>query len=336
MTFISDAKHAAARVQSISVRAEQLAPQSSLMSSLMSSKASSTADHLSEQPAAFHRRYPELDVRMTAEDRAFWAFMRPQARPSFTPQLLQDLTDMQTLIGELCVEGEAPFDYFILGSRSPGVFNLGGDLPLFLEKIRKGDREGLRRYAYACTRTGYANYCGYDKGIVTIALFQGDALGGGLESALSCDILIAERRAKFGLPEVLFNLFPGMGAYTFLSRRVGMVKAEEIILGGRTYSAEEMLAMGVIDQLVEDGEGERAVKEFIARNRSRRQSLSSVYKVRRRVNAVTLQELYDINDIWVDSAMRLKEQDLRRMSHIAAAQDRFRARQGHQAAAKIA
>ena len=249
---------------------------------------------------------------------------------------MQDLTEIDA-DRRLFAQGEAPFDYFVLGSRYPGVFNLGGDLPLFLEKIRKGDREGLRRYAYACTRTGYANYSGYDQGIVTIALFQGDALGGGLKSALSCDVLIAERRAKFGLPEVLFNLFPGMGAYTFLARRVGMVKAEEIILGGRSYSAEEMLAMGVIDQVVEDGEGERAVKEYIARNRTRRNSLSSVYKVRRRVNAVTLQELYDVNDIWVDAAMRLKEQDLRRMSHIAAAQDRFRAKQATQAAAaKIA
>ena len=62
-------------------------------------------------------------------------------------------------------------------------------------------------------------------------------------SALSCDMLIAERQAKLGLPEVVFNLFPGMGAYTYLSRRIGSMKAEELIMSGRLYTAEEMLAL---------------------------------------------------------------------------------------------
>ncbi len=167
---------------------------------------------------------------------------------------------------------------------------------------------------------------------MTIALLQGDALGGGFESALSCDVLIAERQAKFGLPEVLFNLYPGMGAYSFLSRRVGMLKAEEIILGGKTYTAEEMLALGGIDMVVDQGEGERAVRDYIARNRSRQLALQAVYKVRRRVNPVSLEELNDITDLWVDTALRLSDQDLRRMCRIAAAQDRFRARNAELAA----
>jgi DSF synthase len=125
---------------------------------------------------------------------------------------------------------------------------------------------------------------------------------------------------------VLFNLFPGMGAYSFLSRRVGMLKAEEMILSGRTYTAEEMLAIGAIDIVVERGEGEQAVRSYIARNRTRQQALSTVYKVRRRVNPVSLEELRDVTDMWVESAMRLSEQDLRRMCRIASAQDRLRVR----------
>lgn len=281
---------------------------------------------LTPQVAVSRQRYSDLEIALTEEDRAFWCFMKPQERPSFTRQLLADLGSMQQLVKELLRAGIPPFDYFILGSRSHGIFNLGGDLTLFAEKIRMQDREGLRRYAHACIIAGYANHCGYDNGIVTIALLQGDTLGGGFESALSCDILIAERQVKFGLPEVLFNLYPGMGAYSYLSRRVGTLKAEEIILGGRTYTADEMLALGGIDMVVEPGEGEQAVREYIAGNRSRRLALSAVYKVRRRVNPVSLQELLDVTDLWVDTALRLSEQDLRRMSRIAAAQDRRRSR----------
>ena len=57
--------------------------------------------------------------------------------------------------------------------------------------------------------------------MTTIALLEGDALGGGFESALSCDVVIAEKHVKAGFPEVLFNMFPGMGGLSFLSRRVG-------------------------------------------------------------------------------------------------------------------
>jgi len=290
---------------------------------------------LSPQAVVAAQQYSDLDVRITEEDRAFWCFMKPQARPSFTRQLLCDLEDMQRMIKQLFAEGAAPFDYFVLGSHAQGVFNLGGDLTLFAEKIRQRDREGLRQYAHACIKSGYVNHTGYDHGVVTIALMQGDALGGGLESALCCDVLIAERHAKFGLPEVLFNLYPGMGAYSYLSRRIGMLKAEEMILSGRTYTAEEMLAMGAIDMVVETGEGERAVREYIARNRTRQLAMSAVYKVRRRVNPVALEELLDVTDLWVDTALRLSEQDLRRMCRIAAAQDRFRAKAAGQAAAQL-
>ena len=291
---------------------------------------------LSPQETVAGQYYSDLDVCITPEDRAFWCFMKPQERPSFTRQLLTDLTDVQQMIKKLLADGPAPFDYVILGSHSQGVFNLGGDLTLFADRIRQRDREGLRRYARACVAVGYANHTGYDNRVMTIALVQGDALGGGFESALSCDKIIAERQVKFGLPEVLFNLYPGMGAYSFLSRRVGMLKAEEIILGGRTYTADEMLALGAIDMVVEQGEGERAVRDYITRNRPRQIALSAIHKVRRRVNPVSLEELNDVTDMWVDAALLLSDQDLRRMCRIAAAQDRFRARNAAPAASNYA
>ena len=274
--------------------------------------------------------FSDLDVSVTDEDRAFWCMMKPRARPSFTVPLLKDLGQMQALIrrlfGEVAPSEARPFDYFVLGSNSPGVFNLGGDLQLFVEKIRNGEREALRRYGHACSEAGFANYQGYGHGIITIGLIEGDALGGGWESASSCDVLVAERRARFGLPEILFNLFPGMGAYSFLSRRIGPMKAEELIMSGKIYTAEEMHAIGVVDVLAENGQGRTAVRGYIAANRGKRNAHSAIYKVRRRVNPVSLEELRDIVDIWVDAAMNLSEQDMRKMLRIAAAQDRFRDR----------
>jgi DSF synthase len=273
------------------------------------------------------RQFSDLETYITKEDRAYWAFMRPSERPSFTRQLLTDLAEMQVQISDLFASSpERPFDYFVLGSRTPGTFNLGGDLVLFRQKIEQRDAAALRAYGYSCNQSGYNNYIGYGQRVVTIALIQGDALGGGFESALSCDLIVAERQAKFGFPEILFNLFPGMGAYSFLARRIGTAKTEEMIHRGNIYTAEDLHKMGVVDVLADQDTGVEAVKRYIAKNRLRHSAHSAMYEVRRRVNPVTLQELHDVVDIWVEAALRLSEQDLRKMSRIASAQDRSRER----------
>ena len=73
-----------------------------------------------------------------------------------------------------------------------------------------------------------------------------------------------------GLPEILFNLFPGMGAYSLLARRIGARAAEELILSGKILPAAKLHEMGVVDVLAKDGEGEAAVQDWIAKNARRR------------------------------------------------------------------
>lgn len=272
--------------------------------------------------------YRNLVVELDPADRIYWCQMRPEGRPSFTPELLQDINDMQRslqrMFADRADEAQTPFDYYVLASAIPGVYNLGGDLSLFAEKIRAGDRAALRRYGYLCIEAIHRNAIAFDLPVVTIALVQGDALGGGFESALAHDLIVAERSAKMGLPEILFNLFPGMGAYSFLSRRLGVVAAERMIASGRIYSAEELHDMGVVDVLAEDGRGREALQDHLVQHRRRRNALSSMYQVRRRVNPVTFQELKDVVDIWVEAALRLEEPDLRKMARLTAAQDRRR------------
>ena len=130
----------------------------------------------------------------------------------------------------------------------PGVFNLGGDLDLFLRLIEARNRAGLVELRHRLhPRSVPQLHAAHELPITTISLVQGDCLGGGFEAALSSDIVVAERHARFGFPEILFNLFPGMGAYSFLDRRVGRRVTEELLSTGKIYSADDMLAMGVID-----------------------------------------------------------------------------------------
>ena len=276
-------------------------------------------------------RYDTLAVEVDPEARTYWCTMLPQGRGSFSPQMLQDMRGVQRSIKRMFTEraheAQRPFDYFVVNSRVPGTFNLGGDLELFADKIRAGDREALRDYAYTCIKVVHTSHISFDVPVVTLALVQGDALGGGFECALSMDMIVAERSAKLGLPEIMFNLFPGMGAYSFLSRRLDAARAEKMILSGRIYSAEELHEMGIVDILADDGQGEEAVREYIDRHAYRHNAYRAVFQARKRVNPVTFDELRDITDIWVEAAMGLSESDLRRMARLTAAQDRRRVAQ---------
>ncbi|WP_225773342.1 crotonase/enoyl-CoA hydratase family protein [Inquilinus sp. Marseille-Q2685] len=272
--------------------------------------------------------YRNLAVELDPVARTYWCFMQPEGRPSFTPELLQDITDMQLSIQRMFVERadeEPPIRYFVFASGLPGIYSMGGDLGLFIEKIRAGDRVALRRYAHAAIEPIYRNHVAFGTPIITMGLVQGDALGGGFECALSLDMIVAERSAKMGLPEILFNLFPGMGAYSFLSRRVGAVTTEKMITSGRIYTAEELHEMGIVDVLAEDGKGTEAVREYITENGRKYNAHRALIQARRRVNPITLGELRDVVDIWADACLGLGESDLRKMARLTAAQDRRRA-----------
>ena len=268
--------------------------------------------------------YRELDVTLDPLAEAIWCFMRPAGPPSFTRRLLSELISVRRMLQRIFSElrpGEVPsFKYFVGGSRLPGIYNLGGDLGFFIECIRARDLNALRDYAHQCVDVAYHMTVGFHLPLVTIALVQGDALGGGLEGALSFNVLVAERSAKFGFPEILFNLFPGMGAYSYLSRKIDAVHAQKMILSGRLYNASELHQMGLIDIVVEDGRGEEAVRQYIADNRRQHRVHQSLRNVAMRINPLSLDELRDITDMWAEHAMHLQESDLRRMERLMGAQ----------------
>jgi enoyl-CoA hydratase/carnithine racemase len=92
----------------------------------------------------------------------------------------------------------------------------------------------------------------------TIAAIEGDALGGGLELALCCDLRVASARARLGMPEVHLAVIPGSGGTQRLPRIVGLARAKELILTGRIISAEVAERIGLVNQVVPAGEARGA------------------------------------------------------------------------------
>jgi len=133
-----------------------------------------------------------------------------------------------------------------------------------------------------------------------------------------------------GLPEVLFGLFPGMGAYSFLCKRVPPQLAEKIILEGNVLTSDELYRLGIVDILVPKGEGEAAVQELIRQQQRAPHAHLALNAVRAIAQPVGYDELMGITEVWVDSALALGDRSLRTMDRIVRAQSR---RAGSEAAA---
>lgn len=95
--------------------------------------------------------------------------------------------------------------------------------------------------------------------VPVIAAINGPAIGGGCELALACDIRIASEKARLGQPEILIGIIPGAGGTQRLARTVGLSRAKELVMTGRTITSEEALRIGLVDQVVPDEQLNEAV-----------------------------------------------------------------------------
>ena len=273
--------------------------------------------------------FTQFSTRYDSQTSAIWCWMQPEPRPCLNTRLIDEVVQLQhqltTTYNTQHPDTTWPFRHLILASKTPGIYNLGGDLDLFRECIISGNQEKLGEYAYKCINLLHRNINNLDLPITTVALIQGQALGGGFETALSCDVIVAERSSQLGFPEILFNLFPGMGAYNLLTRRIGSALAERIILSGKTYSAAELYDMGVIDVLAEDGSGVQATEDYLNSHNQSHNTIRSIKKIRQIVHPISRQNLYDIVDIWLEAAMDLSEKDISKMERLLLLQENLKA-----------
>lgn len=271
-----------------------------------------------------HRGLPSLMARPYRYIRLEWTAKLQMLRVRTCVKPIQcyslaAMGEMQQILDDIAA---APglVRHLVITSDVPGVFNFGGDLALFVLLVRAADVDSLRLYGRRCVDLVWWLENAARRGVHTTVLVQGDTLGGGLESVLPFHKVIFERSAQAGFPEVLFNLFPGMGAWNFTIRRAGFAVANEMILSGKLYTAEELLQKGLVDAIAEDGEGESMLEQVVMSVEPRLRGTLAALQAQRRAAPITYESLTTIVDQWAEAALTLTDRDLRLMERLARAQ----------------
>lgn len=173
---------------------------------------------------------------------------------------LATLEDLERFVSALpALESKA--SALILHSVQKAGFSAGADLRELYEQARKMDassaakgvREFLERIHAVLNRLDTSP-------LTTIAAVHGVCFGGGFELALTCDLIIADKMARFCFPELRLGLIPGFGGIPRLKRDIGNGVVRDLLLTGRSINATKGLSVGLVSQIAAEGEALRLAR----------------------------------------------------------------------------
>lgn len=177
---------------------------------------------------------------------------RPDAHNALSTAMARELAGVTR---DVAADGDVRA--VVLSSSSAKAFCVGADL-----KERNGFSDAdlmAQRPHFRAAFTGVL-----DLPVPTVAAVHGYALGGGLEFALSCDLIVCDETAILGLPEVTVGVIPGGGGTQLLSRRVGSSRAADLIFTGRRVDVDEAQRLGLVDRRVAAGADRESALELAA------------------------------------------------------------------------
>ena len=268
---------------------------------------------------------PQIELDYVVETRTLWITLKPAPKPVFTYSVVDSVHKVQTAIMALWGQS-AHCPVMFLAYRSSGpVYTLGGDLDFYLDCLAKNDRSALASYAQLATEVINLNASSLGRLAITLSTVHAKALGGGIDPARSCNIMIAEETARFGYPEVAFNHYP-ITAVPILSRRIGALEAQQILMSAQEYSALEFYEKGVLDAVVPDGSGESWISNYTTKSLTTHAARLGLFSAFHRRAGDLEAELAEAASNWVDHIFSLKPLDVAKLQRIAQTQDRMLAR----------
>ncbi len=232
-------------------------------------------------------------VRRPADSVAEIVLDRPTALNALDTSLAEQLADAARVIAD-----DTTVRAVLLSSSSERAFCVGADLK---ERARFGDAEILKQRPVLASAFRAVR----DLPVPAVAAVSGYALGGGFELALSCDLIVADDTAIFGLPEVRLGLIPGGGGTQLLVRRIGWSRAADVLFTGRHIDAVEAQRLGFVDRRVPYGAvGEEALRLSTEISHAAPSALRNAKRAMRQGFGRVLDDALEMEDAaWRESAV---------------------------------
>ena len=283
------------------------------------------------QIAATAGPLPQIEIDYEPDIATLWITLKPEPKPVFTLQIVESVRKVQAAVMRSWPEGrDSPILFLAYRGVGP-IFSLGGDLDFYFDCLASNDRPALAEYAALAADVIRWNATGLDGLVLSLTTIHGKALGGGIDPARACNVMIAEESASFGYPEVNYNHFP-ISAVPILSRHTGIVEARRILLSGAEYTAAEFLRLGLLDAIVPNGTGEDWVRKYAARTAPSHRARVSLFAVFNRRAGNLREELAAGAEAWVEHMLRLSPLEVSKLQRIAHAQEKLLARLSTRAA----
>ncbi len=273
---------------------------------------------------------PQVELAYEPEIKTLWLTLAPEPRPVITLAMMTSLNKVQRAVHALWGPDKYPqspirFVSHVAKANSP-ICTLGGDLEFYLECISKGDFASLEEYAMVSIESIKWSASSLRGSAITAASVHALALGGGIDAPRSCNVMIAERRASFSYPEIKFNHFP-ISAVAVLSRIVGPRVAQNILASGKEYTADEFANLGVLDAVVDDGEGVASLRKYAVENlKTHRARLALFQAFYAQSGEAFEDELNHLAQRWIEHVARLTPLEISALQKIVSAQDMFLSR----------
>jgi enoyl-CoA hydratase/carnithine racemase len=185
-------------------------------------------------------------------------------RPPANEIGLSMLDDLERFVASL-PELESKASALILHSEQKAGFSAGADLRELYEQAQKLDSAAAAKGVRKFLERIHAVLNRLDTSpLTTIAAVHGVCFGGGFELALTCDLIVADKMARFCFPELRLGLIPGFGGIPRLKRDIGNGVVRDLLLTGRSINATKGLSVGLVSQVVAEGEALRVARTTAA------------------------------------------------------------------------
>lgn len=280
-----------------------------------------TIESIPYSDKSFHiwtKKLEQLSTYYDTNYEALWCVLKPQPVPAFTTTLLNNIRTIQDMIAEHCYSQKASGPkYIIWVSERPEVFNLGIDLDHVVELIVNKDKKNLDNYIQLCIDVFYINLLKLDiKPTISISLIRGKAFGGGLEAALTSDIIFAEEGSRCCFPEARYNLLPTLGFLTMLLRQVSNSHFISHFLEGGCIPLKDLEELKLIEKIVPTGHGIETIQNFIRHNHKKHRVYSYLYTEKAKSVIVSPKEISEFKRMWLDTALNLSQNDIKKLKRL--------------------